>query len=152
MHHPGYIIVIPCLLLTFLLHGCSNRAIYKSSCDDNIPFKKVALNNLMDSLKHYNGQYVEVSGIYHSGKEESGLYDDKLINVPVKKKALWVNFSQDCPLYKLGTNKGFFEYTDGGFVQIKNKKVRMRGKIDAHNQGYKHRYGATLDHVSLIEL
>ena len=152
MHVPLNILFASYLLLAFSLPSCSNRAIYKSSCDDNIPFKKVTFGHLVDSLDDYNGQYVELTGIYRSGKEESGLFDDKLIGVPGSRKALWVNFSQDCLLYKLGTKKGFFDVSDGGFVDMKNKKVRMRGKINIHNRGYKHQYIATLDHVSLVEL
>lgn len=140
------------LLLFMMLQACTgSKKIYTSDCDNDIRFKHVEYRHLIDSLPYYDKKYIEVSGRYEEGKEQSALFNDSLyINQP--KKALWVNFSQDCPLYLAGTHVGFFEYSNGGFTRINNKKIRIRGRLDLHNRGYLKQYKACIDHVSFIEL
>jgi len=139
--------------LLILLCSCSNsKHIYTSNCDIDQVFKPVTYANLLDSLNFYNGRYIETTGLYIEGKEQSALYSDSELVKTDADKALWVNFSQDCPLYLQGTQQGFFEYNNGGFTQINNKHVRIRGRIDLRNKGHLNQYRACLDRVSLIEL
>ncbi|ASU33500.1 hypothetical protein [Mucilaginibacter xinganensis] len=140
-------------LLPLILQSCnSNKNIYKSDCDVNVAFKKVTFTHLLDSIKSYDQQYVEVSGTYKEAKEQSALYNDSLFVDHSNKHALWINFSQDCPLYLKGTRTGLFEANDDGFTPINNKKVLIRGKIDLHNTGYHGLYKGSIDRVSFIEL
>jgi len=127
----------------------SNK-VYKSDCDDGISFRQVSLSRLMDSLSEYDQQYVEVTGKYVEDKELSALFCDSLF--VDHKNGLWVNFSQDCPLYLSGTHKGLFEYNDGQFTQINNQSITIRGKIDMNNKGSHNRYKATIDRISLVKL
>jgi len=140
-------------LLPVFLHSCtSDRKIYKSDCDVNITFKKVGFTQLLDSIENYDQQYVEVSGTYKEAKEQSALYNDSLFVDHSNKRALWINFSQDCPLYLEGTRTGLFEANDGEFTPINNKKVVIRGRIDLHNTGYLGHYKGAMDRVSFVKL
>lgn len=140
------------LLAAILCGGChSSKKIYMSDCDVSIPFKKVSYTHLMDSLKYYDKKYIEVEGKYEEGKEESALFNDSLY-MPKPNGALWVNFSQDCPLYLSGTHTGFFQLDGGGYTHINNKKIRIRGRLDLNNRGYQKQYKGCIDHVSFIEL
>ena len=102
----------------------------------------------MDSIQWYDQQYVEVTGKYREDKELSALFCDSLPD----NNALWVNFSQDCPLYLKGTHQGLFEYNDGQFTQINNRSITIRGRIDFHNKGSRNDYKATIDRISLVKL
>ncbi|MDB4923409.1 hypothetical protein [Mucilaginibacter sp.] len=145
-------LAILCLLPVFLQSCGSNKKIYKSNCDVNITFKKVGFTQLIDSIKNYDQQYVEVSGTYREAKEQSALYNDSLFVDHSKKHALWVNFSQDCPLYLKGTRTGLFEASDGEFTPMNNKKIIIRGRVDLHNTGHLGLYKGAIDRVSSVEL
>lgn len=134
------------------LSSCKDhKMVYSSSCDAGIDFKKVNFSKLINNIKMYDGQYVEVSGTYLESKEQSALFNDSLFTDHSNKQALWINFSQDCPLYLKGTRTGLFEPTNGEFVLISNKKIKVRGKIDQHNTGHLGLYKGTIDRVSLVE-
>src|SRR5437588_7057475 len=103
----GKKILLPALILCAIIgiQSCKqNPKIYKSDCDDGIGFKQVGFRQLMDSLSEYNQRYVEVTGKYIEDKEVSALFCDSLF--ADHKNGLWVNFSQDCPLYLSGTRQG----------------------------------------------
>jgi hypothetical protein len=140
------------LLIPVILQSCTgHKKIYTSDCDDNIKFKVISYAHLMDSLKFYDKKYIEISGKYQQGKEQSALFNDSLY-MPAPSTALWINFSQDCPLYLSGTKIGFFQYSSDGYASINNKKIRIRGRLDLHNRGYLKQYQGCIDHVSFIEL
>jgi hypothetical protein len=141
-----------CILILVSQQSCTNhKETYASDCDHDIAFKRVNYTNLMDSLKFYDKKYIEISGRYATGKEQSALFSDSLFMIQ-PAKAFWINFSTDCPLYLSGTHIGFFDYDKGGFAGINNKKIRVRGKLDLHNHGYQKQYRGCIDHVSFIEL
>jgi hypothetical protein len=140
------------VLIAVAQEGCNkHKETYASDCDRDITFKHVNYANLMDSLKFYDKKYIEITGRYTSGKEQSALFSDSLYLIQ-PAKAFWINFSTDCPLYLSGTHIGFFDYDKGGFAGINNKKIRVRGKLDLHNHGYQKQYKGCIDHVSFIEL
>jgi len=140
------------MLIVFIMGACSpDKKTYTSDCDDEQTFKKVSFTHLLDSLSYYDQQYIEVTGVYREGKEQSALYDQAAA-IPVNNKAIWVNFSQECELYLVGTRIGLFEYNDGKFTQMNNKLLRIRGKVDTHNKGHLNQYKGCIDRVSLIEL
>lgn len=140
-------------LMGVLMQSCSHRnQIYKSDCDDDKTFTRIDFKKLMDSLDAYDQEYVEVAGKYEEDKGLSALVNDSLFVDHSNQNALWVDFSQDCPLYLSGTHKGLFEYNDGQFTQIKNKTVVIRGMIDLHNKGHLRQYKATIERISLIKL
>jgi hypothetical protein len=140
-------------LLPVLLQGCkAEKKIYGSSCDVGIVFKKVTFSHLIDSIENYDGKYVEVAGTYKEAREQSALYNDSLFVDHSNKRALWVNFSPDCPLFLKGTRKGLFEASGGEFTPINNKKVIIRGRVDHHNTGHLGLYKGTIDRVSAVEL
>jgi hypothetical protein len=146
--------IVPLILsvcIAFALQGCRHKKkVYKSDCDAGVSFKQVSFHQLMDSLSQYDQQYVEISGKYKEDKELSALFSDSLFSG--SSAGIWVNFSQDCPLYLSGTHQGLFEYNDGQFTQINNKLITIRGRIDLHNKGSHNRCKATLDRVSLVKL
>ena len=141
------------LLALITLQSCKHeKKVYKSECDIDKNFKTINFKQLMDSLEDYNRQYIEISGKYEEDKGISALVSDSLFTAPSNVNALWVDFSQDCPLYLSGTHQGLFEYNDGQFTQINNKKVTIRGVIVLRNKSKRDRYKATIERVSLVKL
>lgn len=137
----------------FIFQSCkSEKKTYKSDCNDNITFKRVKFSLLIDNIKKYDQQYIEVSGTYEEGRDESALINDSLFVNHSNDHALWVNFSQDCPLYLTGTHVGLFEYNDGKFTQLNNKKITIRGKIDVRHKGHLGSYKGSIDRVSFVKL
>lgn len=142
--------VLPVLLMLVLLQSCKHeKKIYKSNCNDDKSFTSITFDHLMDSLGDYDQQYVEVSGKYIEDKDLSALFNDSLFVDHSNKNALWVDFSQECPLYLSGTHTGLFEYNDGSFTQINNKSITIRGMIVLHP---KKKYKASLERISLVKL
>jgi hypothetical protein len=141
------------LVLAFVLQSCrTDKKVYHSDCDDGISFKRVGFKQLIDSINNYDQQYIEVDGTYVEGKEESALVNDSRFVDHSSERAIWVNFSQDCPLYLKGTHIGLFEYNDGKFTQLNNKSITIRGKIDVRHKGHLGSYKGTIDRVSLVKL
>lgn len=148
-------VVLPATLFCALttLSSCKHeKKMYTSNCNVAINFKHVSFRHLVDSINNYDHQYVEVSGKYEEDKGLSALFCDSTMTVGQDGSALWVNFSQDCPLYEVGTHKGLFEYNDGQFTQINNKSVTIRGLINVHNKGREKKYKATIERISLVKL
>lgn len=143
-----------CALLIFISPSCKTetRKIYQSNCDDGIAFKHVSFSKLVDSINKFDQQYVEVDGVYKEGTEESALVNDSLFVDHSSQHAIWINFSQDCPLYLEGTHQGLFEFNDGQFTQINNQRITIRGKIDVKHKGHLGSYKASLDRISLVKL
>lgn len=145
--------ILQLLISVLVLQSCTNhKKIYKSNCDVNITFKHIGFTQLIDSINDYDQQYVEVTGTYKEAKEESALFNDSLFVDHSDKHALWINFSQDCPLYLTGTRIGLFEASDGQFTPINNKKVIIRGKVNLGNTGHLGHYKGCIDRVSFVEL
>jgi len=136
-----------------LLLSCGKRhQVFESNCNEGISFKKVAFTELTTHLEKYDKQYVEVTGKYVEGYEQSALFNDSLFADHSLKKALWINFSQDCPLYLTGTRIGLFEYNNGTFTQIDKRYITIKGKVNMRNTGYLNKYRGALDKVSYIKL
>lgn len=112
----------------------------------------MGFTQLVGNIKAYDKQYVEVAGTYKEAKEQSALFDDQLFDDHSNGKALWVNFTQDCPLYLSGTHTGLFEASDGQFMIINNRKVIIRGKINLINKGHLGQYKGCIERVSFVEL
>jgi len=148
-----YSLFIITVLFSCALSSCQHgKKVYKSDCDVDVSFKHVSFHQLMDSIKNYDQQYIEVSGKYEEDKELSALFNDGVLPDKSVQNGLWVNFSQDCPLYLSGTRQGLFEYNNGQFTQINNKSITIRGRIDLHNRGSHSKWKATIDRVSLVKL
>jgi hypothetical protein len=146
-------IIYTLLLFVLVFQSCTtDKKIYTSSCNDDVSFKRVRFTQLIDSIEKYDKQYVEVTGTYLEAKEQSALVSDSLFVDHSTRRALWVNFSQDCPLYLKGTRIGLFEYADGKFTQINNKQITLRGKIDAVHKGHLGSYRGSINRVSFIKL
>jgi hypothetical protein len=112
----------------------------------------VSFRQLIDSIQKYDHQYVEVDGSYEEGSEESALVNDSTFADHSTEHALWVNFSQDCPLFLTGTHIGIFEYNDGKFTQLNNKSITIRGKIDVRHKGHLGSYCGSIDRISYVKL
>jgi hypothetical protein len=141
------------LMAVIALQSCRHqKKVFASKCDIDKTFKQIGFKQLIDSLADYDQQYVEVSGKYEEGKEQSALIGDSLLMDHSNKNALWVDFSQDCPLYLSGTHIGLFEYNDGKFTQLTNRSVTIRGMIVLHNKGHLKQYKGAIERVSLIKL
>lgn len=151
--HRFYSLFIITVLFSCALPSCQHaKKVYKSDCDADVSFKRVNFRQLMDSIKNYDQQYIEVSGKYEEDKELSALFSDSAFPDKSDHNGLWINFSQDCPLYLSGTHQGLFEYNDGQFTQINNQLITIRGRIDLHNRGSHNKWKATIDRVSLVKL
>jgi hypothetical protein len=144
-----YILSIALILLACNTH---KRKVYTSECAPGIKFKKVSFRNLIDSIKDYDKQYVEVSGRYLEGKHISALVNDSTFTDHGNSRSLWVNFTQDCPLYLKGKHTGLFETEDGEYNKINNRQMTIRGRIDRRKKGHQETYSATIDEVSYLEL
>ncbi|MGZ3766447.1 MAG: hypothetical protein ACXVB0_23285 [Mucilaginibacter sp.] len=153
LRYPTKLSYLLAIVVVITLQSCGrSKKIFKSDCNDGKAFKQVSFKHLMDSLGDYDQKYVEVSGKYEEDKELSALYNDSLFVDHSNKNALWVDFSQECPLYLAGTHTGLFEYNDGQFTQINNRSVTIRGLIDLHNKGHLKQYKATIERISLVKL
>jgi hypothetical protein len=142
--------VLITLLTAVIFQSCKHeKKVYKSECNDDKTFKQISFEHLIDSLDDYDQKYVEVSGKYKEDKELSALFNDSLFVDHSNKNAIWVDFSQECPLYLAGTHQGLFEYNDGQFTLINNKLVTIRGMVVLH---HKKKYKATLERISLVKL
>lgn len=126
---------------------------YVSDCNDGREFKRVSFTHLVDSLSFYDKQYVEVLGRYQQSKDESGLFNDSLMVDKVGNKAIWVDFSQECPLYLTGTRTGFFDYdnNNGQLTPANNKTIIIRGEINYSNKGHLKAYKGAIVHVSYVK-
>jgi hypothetical protein len=141
------------LLTLVILQSCKHeKKVFKSECDIDKDFKSISFKQLMDSINDYDQEYIEISGKYEEDKGISALVNDSLFTDHSNNNALWVDFSQDCPLYLSGTHKGLFEYNDGQFTQINNKQVTIRGVVVLSNKGKHNQYKATIQRVSLVKL
>ncbi len=141
------------LMAVLTLQSCRHqKKVFASNCNIDKNFKQIGFKQLMDSLANYDQQYVEVSGKYEEDKEQSALVCDSMLMDHSNKNALWVDFSQDCPLYLSGTHIGLFEYNDGKFTQITNRSITIRGMIVLHNKGHLKQYKGAIERVSLIKL
>ena len=135
------------------LQSCSHKhQVYTSRCDVEVRFKKISFTHLIDSISSYDQQYVEVSGKYKEDKELSALFNDGGLLNRTGSDALWINFSQDCPLYLSGTRHGLFEDNDGQFTRLNNRSITIRGRVDVRNKGSHKQCKAALNRVSLVSL
>ncbi|GAC1302566.1 MAG: hypothetical protein NVSMB24_07350 [Mucilaginibacter sp.] len=148
-YNTSFIVVV---LVTAMQSCTSERKIYKSECNDGLSFKHIGFTQLIDSIDIYDQQFVEVTGTYKESKHESALVNDSLFVSHSNGHAIWVNFSQDCPLYLTGTHIGLFEFNNGQFTQINNKTVTIRGKIDVAHKGHLGSYRGSIDRVSFVKL
>jgi hypothetical protein len=149
----GKCIGILLLSAGIVLSSCKhNKKVYKSPCNDDFDFKKVTFTTLIDSIQNYDQQFIEVQGTYKEGKDQSALVNDSTFVDHSSTRSLWVNFSQDCPLYLEGTHQGLFEYNDGKFTQISNQTIIIRGKIDMRHKGHLGSYRGEIDRISYIRM
>ena len=140
------------VLCILMLQSCQRqKKIYKSDCNIDKTFKQISFKQLLDSIDDYNQQYIEISGKYQEDKGISALVNDSLFTDHSTDNALWVDFSQDCPLYLSGTHQGLFEYNDGQFTQINNRMVTIRGLVTTSKGPHK-RYKATIERISFVKL
>lgn len=150
---PNRLSILILLVMAITAQSCNNgKKVYKSNCDTGNNFKHIGFTQLMDSLSYYNGRYIEVTGKYEEGKEQSALFNDSLMMDHSVTNALWVDFSPDCPLYLAGTRTGLFEYSDGQFTVISGKTITIRGRLDTRSKGHLNQYKATIGRLSLIRL
>ncbi|HZY39803.1 MAG TPA: hypothetical protein VFE53_24280 [Mucilaginibacter sp.] len=145
--------ILPALIILITLPSCKHKKkVYTSDCNNELAYIHVTFTQLIDSIQNYDHQFIEVQGTYREGDAQSALVNDSLFTDHSNGHALWVNFSQDCPLYLKGTRQGLFEYNDGKFTQISNKSVIIRGKIDMRHKGHLGSYRGEIDRVSYIEM
>ncbi|MES2061017.1 MAG: hypothetical protein V4456_03800 [Bacteroidota bacterium] len=140
------------LALTLLACNTHKQKIYTSECAPGIRFKKIGFVNLIDSLKYYDNQYVEVSGRYIEGKNISALVNDSTFKDHGNSHSFWVNFTQDCPLYLTGKHTGLFEDEDGEYNKLNNRFMTIRGHLEVQKKGHKNAYSATINEISYLEL
>ena len=141
------------VLTVIALQACKQqKKIYTSDCAAGVKFKKVTFTHLIDSVKYYDKQYIEVSGKYLEGKNISALVNDSTFTDHENSHSLWVNFTQDCPLYLADKHTGLFETEDGEYLQINKKLMTIRGRLELSKKGHLNTYRATLNEVSYLEL
>jgi hypothetical protein len=142
------------IFMTLLLGCGEHKRIFISDCNDDYTrvYKRVAFFELLNHLKKYDKQYVEVTGKYIEAPEQSALFNDSLFANHSVKQAIWINFSPDCPLYLKGTRIGLFEYNNGQFTQINDKYVTIKGRVDAHDTGHLNQYKGAIERISYIKL
>jgi hypothetical protein len=147
-------IVLFCTL-AIALQACTHRKkLYKSECDGEKTFKRITFSHLMDSLAFYDNKYVEVTGKYKQDKELSALLSENVFARRSQSKALWVEFSPDCPLYLEGTRIGFFDYdyNGGKLTPANNQIIVVHGIVNAHYKGHGGAYNGAIGHISYIQL
>lgn len=143
-------------ILMAVMQSCTHdKKLYKSNCDINKKFKRITFANLMDSLEYYDNQCVEVRGKYIQDKELSALFNENVFRPRIKKsKALWIEFTPDCPLYLEGTRIGFFDYdyNGGKLTPANNQTIVLHGVVNAHYKGNSGAFKGAIGHISYIQL
>ncbi|MBD1394439.1 hypothetical protein [Mucilaginibacter glaciei] len=141
------------IIAALALASCSRpQNIYTSECSEGVIYKKITFSHLVDSLKYYDKQYVEVTGKYVEGKQLSALVNDSTFAEHSNRRSVWVNFSQDCALVLPGTNTGLFQFGDGNFSKINNRLLTIRGRVDKHQKGPGKDYRGAIDMVSYVRI
>lgn len=133
-------------LLILLLNCCgSHKTISKiytiESCSDK--FQIVSFESILDSVSTYDGHFVEISGYYRSGFEESAIYDFK-----TERKfelAIWTDFAPSL-------EEMVVKDSDHEFAKMNGKKIKVRGKVQAAKGGHLNQYGATLEFICYLEV
>lgn len=146
-------ILIPAFFVLMAV-GCSKQKpqVFTSDCINDINCRKPTYRHLMDSLKYYNGKFVEVEGTYQQGKNLSAIVNDSTFSDKAAKHAFWINFSPDCPLYNSKTHKGFFEASDGQFITINGSRMAVRGRLQLRKASGSNPYVAILNDIVYIAL
>lgn len=86
------------LPLLVLLGACAKqKKVFQSDCNSSEDYKKISFTELASHIEKYDKQYVEVSGKYKEGNEQSALFNDSLFSSHALHNAIWIDFSQDCP-------------------------------------------------------
>ena len=142
------------LLLAVALQACTTnkQKVYTSDCAPDITFKRVKFVNLIDSIEYYDKQFVEVSGKYMEERNVSALVNDSTFTNHTNSRSLWVNFTQDCPLYLTGKHTGLFETEDGEYNKLNKRLVTIHGRIEVQKKGHKNAYRATINEISYLLL
>ncbi|RFZ90598.1 hypothetical protein D0C36_16650 [Mucilaginibacter conchicola] len=149
---PGYTLML--ILFVLILAACSKHQpqVYTSNCFTDVMYKKVSYKNFMDSLRFYDGKFVEVGGTYKQGKQLSALVNDSTFTEHDPKHAIWINFSPDCPLYAPKTHTGFFEMHNGEYQNFNNTQMVIRGRLQVHKPDAKNPYPAILNDIIYLKL
>jgi uncharacterized protein YvpB len=132
--------ILPFTIFMALFVGCGERSsVFTSDCNDDFThsYKRVAFSELVNHLKKYDKQYVEVTGKYVEAPEQSALFNDSLFADHSIKQAIWIDL---------------FQYNNGQFTQINNKHVIIRGRVDAHDKGHLNQYNGAIERISYINL
>lgn len=137
------------LFVVLLFWSCTSNTniprVYNSeNCQQQI--KKVDFKKLLDSLAFYNNRYVEVSGIFICGPEESALYDFRMD----KNSSIWLEFDpklsrreKDSTIFLLPS---FEEYR-----KLCNKKIIIKGLVDTSDHGHLGQYKVGLENVCYLQ-
>ena len=145
--------ILPLFLFAVALQSCSHdKKLYKSDCDVDKKFKRITLTHLMDSLSYYDNQMVEVKGKYKQDKDLSALFSENIFRK--KGKAIWVEFTPDCPLYLEGTRIGFFDYdyNGGKLTPANNQTIIIHGVVNARYKGGSGAFKGAIGRISYIQL
>lgn len=134
------------LYFIFLLNSCKTTGavrILTLKEGISINYKAIEFTNLVKALKDYDGQYIETSGIYYSGPEQSGLYS--LVDTNFTKPVLWIEFD-DRLSFKI-----FFTKKESINPFLKRLPVKIRGKVDYLNRGHMGSYSGSIVEITYVE-
>lgn len=141
---------ISALFFLFIFACCTSNnlrpKVYTTlHCDQK--FQAVNLIDLIDSASIYNGRWIETSGYYLWASEESVLSLRKTDYQT--ENMLWVDFESELAYRTVGDSIFLFKSLNE-FENVKGKKIRIRGRLDASNNG--HRYVAFIYNVCYLEI
>jgi hypothetical protein len=111
--------------------------------DISINYKSIEFANLIKALKDYDGQYIETSGMYYTGPEQSALYS--LADINFTKPVLWIEFDDRLSF------KNFFTKKESINPFIKRLPVKIRGKVDYKNRGHMGSFSGSIVEITYVE-
>jgi hypothetical protein len=133
------------LLISFFSTCTTNKNVFKifvdSSCSTT--YQPIQYRSIVDSQEYYNGRFVEVSGYFHWGFEESAISDSK--SERKGSPATWVTFT--LKLQKLISNS-----SEDAYEKMNNRRIVIRGFFDASETGHLSQYHGGLNKVCYIKV
>jgi len=104
--------------------------------------EKVTIKMLKNSPVRYHSHFVEISGFYEWGTEQSSV-SEKFNEKPM----IWINFSFDL----VDSLEKDDLPNESIFLKMIGKKLKIRGVVDTNDHGHLGGYFATIRNICFVE-
>jgi len=127
------------ILSSVFVSSCHDSKEYTSTKTTVKKFQIVDFAELLSRPNDFHGKPIETTGIFRAEFEHVGLYksrwDSRGHNY---KKAFWIEFDDSLKI------------NDEEFENLNNKRITVRGTVDAHSQGHLSEFAGSLTGITYI--